>query len=144
MWKYVLLACVLICFKSAVVVAQQVDPVGAECLQCICYATSNCDLSGGCSEDACGPYGITWEYWSDAARPVLPFIDGAYVKCTNNKECAERTLQNYMLRDCNSDSKITCYDFAAVHRLGGDSCGGQLDDDYLKKLATCFEHFTIE
>ena len=76
-----------------------------------------------------------------------PFVDGAYVRCTTNKECSERTLQNYMLRygtDCNGDGRKSCYDFAAVHRLGGDSCNGRLDDDYLNKLAACFQQFQIE
>ncbi|KAJ9600271.1 hypothetical protein L9F63_009447 [Diploptera punctata] len=125
--------------------------ISEQCLQCICYATSGCDVTGGCSDYTCGPYGITWEYWADAARPVMasdnPFIDGAYVRCTSNKECSERTLQNYMLRygrDCNGDGTSSCYDFAAVHRAGADTCTGPLDQEYLNKLTSCFQYFQIQ
>ena len=145
------LFCIAACLQFASVENQQTEPVSAECLQCICYATSGCDLAGGCADTTCGPYGITWEYWSDAAKPVLPsdnpFIDGAYARCTTNKECAERTLQNYMLRyakDCDGNGRYSCYDFAALHRVGADSCAGRLDEDYSNKLSACFQQFQLE
>jgi hypothetical protein len=33
---------------------------------------SNCNRSLGCSGDVCGLFRITWPYWSDAGKPVIP------------------------------------------------------------------------
>lgn len=147
MERYILITIVTALISG---VEMQQGPVNNECLQCICLATSNCDLKVGCSTDTCGPLGITWGYWNDAARPVLDqdnaFADGAYVRCANDETCAVRSLQNYMLRyarDCNGDGQITCYDFAAIHRVGSDACGGQLDADYINKLGKCITQFGI-
>uniref|UniRef100_A0A1V1FYT8 lysozyme n=1 Tax=Reticulitermes speratus TaxID=60591 RepID=A0A1V1FYT8_9NEOP len=128
----------------------QFDPVSTECLQCICEATSNCDFNIGCSPNTCGPYAMTWGYWNDGQRPVLDqdssYADGAYTRCANDKWCAERAVQNYMLRyghDCNGDEEITCYDYAAIHRSGSNNCGAQLDSEYVNKLVNCMTQYSI-
>jgi hypothetical protein len=93
---------------------------------------------------------MTWGYWNDGQRPVLdqdnPYADGAYPRCASDKECAERAVQNYMLRfghDCNGDGEVSCYDYAAIHRSGSNNCGAQLDSDYLNKLVNCMTLYGI-
>ena len=139
----------LICSLLQLVEPQFV-PVSAECLQCICEATSNCDFNIGCSGNTCGPYAMTWGYWNDGQRPVLyqdnSYADDAYPRCASDKECAEAAVQNYMLRyghDCNGDGQITCYDYAAIHRSGSYNCGAQLDNNYLNKLVNCMTQYGI-
>lgn len=124
--------------------------VSTQCLQCICVGSSQCDINIGCGPNTCGPYAITWGYWNDGGRPVLdgdsPSSDGAYMRCANDMACAERAVQNYMLRyghDCNGDEEVTCYDFAAIHRSGSYNCGAQLDNDYVNKLMNCMAFYEI-
>jgi hypothetical protein len=128
----------------------QFDLVSTECLQCICEATSSCDFNIGCSPNTCGPYAMTWGYWNDGERPVLDqdssYADGAYARCANDKWCAEKAIQSYMLRyghDCNGDEEITCYDFAAIHRSGSNNCGAELDSEYFNKLVNCMTQYGI-
>jgi hypothetical protein len=148
MSRYILITSLICCLLHWV--EPQFVPVSAECLQCICEATSNCDFNIGCSENTCGPYAMTWGYWNDGQRPVLyqdnSYADGAYPRCANDKECAETAVQNYMLRyghDCNGDGQITCYDYAAIHRSGSSNCGVQLDGNYLNKLVNCMTQYGI-
>ena len=64
----------------------------------------------------CGPYLLSWAYWSDGGQP-----GGDYATCANNKGCAQQAVQGYMNkweRDCNGDGLIDCTDFAAIHKLG--------------------------
>jgi Destabilase. len=93
---------------------------------------------------------MTWGYWSDGQRPVLDHddsnADGAYQRCASDKKCAETAVQNYMLRyghDCNGDERVTCYDFAAIHRSGSNNCGAQLDSEYYNKLVNCMTQYGI-
>ena len=51
---------------------QQLPAVSEICLGCICEAVSNCNQSLGCQGDVCGVFRITWPYWADAGKPVLP------------------------------------------------------------------------
>lgn len=45
--------------------------VSQVCLGCICEVSSGCNTTIGCSEAVCGPFAITWGYWSDAGKPTL-------------------------------------------------------------------------
>lgn len=74
------------------------------------------------------------------------YSEGAYMRCANDKGCAEATVQNYMLRyghDSNGDQEVTCYDFAAIHRSGSNNCGAHLDNDYFNKLINCMAFYEI-
>ncbi|KAL1117672.1 hypothetical protein AAG570_003987, partial [Ranatra chinensis] len=121
-----------------------VEPVTEFCLGCICEAVSNCNRSATCNGDVCGIFRITWAYWSDAGKPTLTYDDpndpGAYGRCTNDPVCAAKAVTNYMAKfaqDCNNDGVINCYDYAAIHRLGGYGCRNQLDLPYYNRFVNC-------
>ncbi|XP_047108761.1 lysozyme-like [Schistocerca piceifrons] len=119
-------------------------PVSDLCLGCICEAVSGCNRTLGCNGDVCGLFRITWAYWADAGKPVIaqddPNSDGAYVRCVTEPFCAARVVQGYMSKfgqDCNGDQRIDCFDFAAIHRLGGYGCTGALDYNYQSRFMLC-------
>ncbi|KAL1117670.1 hypothetical protein AAG570_003985, partial [Ranatra chinensis] len=121
-----------------------VEPVSEVCLGCICEAVSNCNRTLTCEGNVCGIFRITWAYWADAQKPVLPNdspgANGAYARCVNDPVCAAATVKNYMTKfaqDCNKDGVINCDDYAAIHKLGGFGCGGQLNSDYAVKYYNC-------
>lgn len=96
------------------------NPVTSSCLSCLCVASTGCDLKKQCVGEFCGPFLISWPYWSDAGKP-----GGDYVKCALNRECAEAAVQGYMkkwTRDCNGDGVVDCDDYAAIHKLGPHMC----------------------
>jgi hypothetical protein len=41
------------------------------------------------------------------------------------------------LQDCNGDGIVNCFDYAAIHRLGGYGCSGALDYNYQNKFMNC-------
>lgn len=123
---------------------QYAPPVSEICLGCICEAVSNCNQSLRCTGDVCGVFRITWPYWADAGKPVLaqdkPEDDGAYARCANEPYCAARAVQGYMAKyaqDCTGDGVVDCYDYAALHRLGGYGCRGNLDQAFQDKFSRC-------
>jgi len=68
----------------------------------------------------------------------------AYANCVNDPYCAANTIQNYMTKfgqDCNDDGTIDCYDFAAIHKLGGYGCKGELSYQYQTQLTNCLNSF---
>ncbi|XP_023724511.1 lysozyme [Cryptotermes secundus] len=120
------------------------QPVSELCLGCICEAISNCNRSLGCNGDVCGLFRITWAYWADAGKPVIAQDnadnEGAYVRCVTEPFCAATTVQGYMAKfgkDCNGDGIVNCFDYAAIHRLGGYGCSGALDYNYQNKFMNC-------
>nr|CAD7462714.1 unnamed protein product [Timema tahoe] len=122
----------------------ETKPVNDLCLGCICEAVSNCNRSFTCAGDVCGLFRITWAYWSDAGKPVLqqdhPDNQDAYVRCVTDPFCAARAVQGYMTKfskDCNGDGRVDCFDYAAIHRLGGYGCNGALDFNYQNKFQQC-------
>ncbi|EEB11660.1 conserved hypothetical protein [Pediculus humanus corporis] len=99
------------------------------CLGCICEATTNCNLTIGCSGDLCGPFFISKDYWEDSGSPVLygdhPSRKGAYKTCVNDPYCAATTLKQYIFKyaqDCNGNGYLDCDDYARIHYLGGRQC----------------------
>lgn len=42
-----------------------------------------------------------------------------------------------MLQDCTGDGVVDCYDYAALHRLGGYGCRGNLDALFRDKFNNC-------
>lgn len=110
------------------------------CLECICEAQSNCDLSGrNCnSGTVCGPFAITSGYWLDAGAPGSDWIS-----CTRMRSCSEAAVRNYMAAfaaDCDSDGRLTCADIAAVHHLGPSACHSASDPN-VRALNPFFSRF---
>lgn len=61
-------------------------------------------------------------------------------------QCAASTIQNYMKRyktDCNSDGQINCLDYAAIHKLGGFGCTGDVGSKFSDTLDTCLARFNV-
>lgn len=82
-------------------VSGQTDlPVTQACLGCICEAISGCNTTQVCSGDVCGPFRITWAYWSDAGKPTVnneaPDSQTAYKNCVVDTYCAALAVQGYM------------------------------------------------
>ncbi|XP_062557977.1 lysozyme-like [Armigeres subalbatus] len=120
------------------------NPVTEVCLRCICDASSGCDPTVRCTGESCGMFRITWAYWADAGKPVLPGdvpeSQGAYANCANDPQCAASTVQGYMRKfgqDCNGDGIIDCLDHAAIHKLGGYGCKNAVPVAYQSKIDQC-------
>ncbi|XP_034936055.1 lysozyme-like [Chelonus insularis] len=131
--------------KAAPVPHQQISKT---CFGCICEAASGCDTQSGCVGDVCGPFRITWGYWSDSGKPTLngesADAQGAWTRCVNDPFCAADAVQGYMDRfaqDCNGDGVINCDDYARIHYLGGYGCSGPLPLKYDNAYKTCMAHF---
>jgi len=131
--------------RAAPLVEQNISQT---CFGCICEAASGCDTTTGCTGEVCGPFRITWGYWSDGGKPTLNDepnnADGAFARCTNDPFCASRAIQGYMNRfaqDCNGDGKIDCDDYVRIHRHGGYGCTGPLDPKYENAYRTCVQTF---
>ncbi|XP_013140998.1 PREDICTED: lysozyme 2-like [Papilio polytes] len=123
------------------------QPVTEVCLGCLCQAVSGCKQGLQCDGDACGLFRITWAYWADAGKPTIdgssPEAPGAYPTCTNDPGCAARTVQLYMNRfaqDCNGDGQIDCYDYAAIHKLGGYGCKADLPFKFHNTFNQCLAY----
>ncbi|KAL0274670.1 UNVERIFIED_CONTAM: hypothetical protein PYX00_002743 [Menopon gallinae] len=106
--------------------------VDESCIGCICEAASLCNLTAGCMDDMCGLFRITWPFWADAGKPVLPMdspsTPDAWKRCVTDPFCAATTVRNYLTRfsqDCNRDGRVDCYDYAAIHHKGGYGCDRQ-------------------
>ena len=66
--------------------------------------------------DKCGPYQLSYNYWSQGGRKGPDFGS-----CVTFKYCAENTIRSYMRKhgsDCNRDGVIDCTDYALIHVLG--------------------------
>lgn len=126
----------------------QNTPVTEVCLGCICQAVSGCKQGIQCDGDHCGLFHITWAYWADAGKPTInnqsPDAPEAYPNCTNDPHCAALAVQNYMKKfgqDCNNDGRVDCYDYMAIHKLGGYGCSGQLPFNYVNVFNQCVATF---
>ena len=91
----------------------------------------------------CGAYQISLEYWNIAGKPGYRGSAGDFEKCAMNLECSEETVKRYMTRiahDCNDDKSIDCIDYAAVHKIGSDSCQSQnfLESQYWYDFQECY------
>lgn len=68
----------------------------------------------------------------------------AYANCSNDPYCAANTIQNYMIKysqDCNDDNVVNCFDYAAIHKLGGYGCKGDLPFRYVTDLQNCLKSY---
>ncbi|CAH2233453.1 jg7892 [Pararge aegeria aegeria] len=64
----------------------------------------------------------------------------AYASCTNDPHCAADCVQGYMRKfgqDCNGDGVVNCYDYMAIHKLGGYGCKGDLPFQYVNVFNQC-------
>ena len=118
-----------------------------DCLRCICLASSECDPAVRCHSVGpidyyCGPYQVSRRYWYEAGSPNKnPDNPFDFEDCVNDIYCAIRTVKNYLkknLRDCTKDQRITCEDFALIHKSGPNNCrkswvrGTQFWQDFTK------------
>ncbi|KAK9507641.1 hypothetical protein O3M35_007453 [Rhynocoris fuscipes] len=44
---------------------------------------------------------------------------------------------NRFAQDCTGDGKVDCWDYAAIHKLGGYGCKGPLNEQYKAKFISC-------
>ncbi|XP_065369652.1 lysozyme-like [Calliphora vicina] len=123
-------------------------PVTDLCMGCICEARSGCNQTPICCRGVCGMFFITRPYWADGGNLTInnedPTSENAFPNCVNDPYCAANTIQNYMRKfsqDCNGDNAVDCYDYAAIHMLGGHDCQGELSYQYHSKLSTCLNSF---
>ncbi|XP_067141364.1 invertebrate-type lysozyme 2-like [Centruroides vittatus] len=127
-----------------------IPSVSRDCLQCICKASTGCDLNMGCHNTGsggyfCGPYLISWPFWAEGGRiGENPRKRSGFENCAKDKECSERTIHGYMnkhARDCDNDNDIDCYDIASIHKAGHYGCNATWfkNTDYWKTLEKCYE-----
>lgn len=134
--------------------------IASECLECICDASSNCDTSVQCiskqrEKNRCGLYMISWNQYQESDISLTSFMplppgvseeladEKLYYECTTDRVCAEKLIHLYIekhQRDCNNDGKIDCYDIAAIHRVGPESCNSSkfLSSQYWKDFSMCY------
>ncbi|XP_055855624.1 lysozyme-like [Episyrphus balteatus] len=147
--------CMMVAIAALVIVGlftpamSQDRPVTDVCLGCICEAISGCNQTKTCNGDVCGLFRITWAYWSDGGKLTTngesSQSQSAFQNCVNDPYCAADTIQNYMRKfgqDCNGDSQIDCYDYAAIHMLGGYGCQSGITGSYAAKLNQCLAAFS--
>ncbi|KAF5280354.1 hypothetical protein FQR65_LT03163 [Abscondita terminalis] len=106
-----------------------VSNLNDNCLRCLCYAASNCDLRSGCNNGHCGPYQLGYSYWKDAGTPTIagsrPNSMRAFQTCALTLPCAQSTVKQYIARygkDCNNDGVTDCDDFAMINYNGAFNC----------------------
>ncbi|CAI6367893.1 unnamed protein product [Macrosiphum euphorbiae] len=143
----VLFATAVLCLTAlslSVAFAEEIKPIDEPCLGCLCEANGECSPHMKCRGEVCGMFGITWAYWSDSGRPVIqgsqPTDSDAYQKCANDATCARTSVIGYMKRfaqDCNNDGVVDCYDYAAIHKMGGFGCKSHLPHDYQIRFKAC-------
>lgn len=116
--------------------------VPSDCMQCLCHASSKCNLSKGCDGAYCGAFLLSWGYWADGGSPgASQGLD--YPSCARDRGCAEQAVHGYMgkwQRDCNGDGRVDCIDFALIHKLGPHACGrlpALESSDYWRQFMEC-------
>ncbi|XP_052743211.1 lysozyme-like [Bicyclus anynana] len=104
------------------------------CFRCLCYASTACATSHGCTGGYCGPFNISRVYWVDSNRVVMPEDDPdrnhAWDDCARHYDCATRIIEGYLQRygrDCNGDGVTDCYDYMMVNGNGGPGCHAPLN-----------------
>ncbi|XP_064535968.1 lysozyme-like [Drosophila montana] len=143
---YTLTTGVILCLGFAALIQGQDKLLNEVCLGCLCDAVSGCNQTRYCGDGACGLFHITRAYWADGGSLTLnndsPQAEEAFVNCVSDPYCAANTIQNYMRKfgqDCNGDDVVDCYDYAAIHRLGGFGCKGELTQQYKNSLDECLK-----
>ncbi|KAL5234157.1 hypothetical protein ACI65C_001567 [Semiaphis heraclei] len=118
---------------------RHVSNLNGNCMRCLCYASTLCNASVGCSRGYCGPYYLYRDYWKDAGQLVIPDDDPdrdqAFVDCASNFECAQKVVENYM--DCNKDGVTDCDDYARIHFNGREDCSAIDNTNFWRRYETC-------
>ncbi|XP_011865732.1 PREDICTED: lysozyme 2-like isoform X2 [Vollenhovia emeryi] len=133
--------------QHAKLIARLAQTVSQVCLGCMCEVQTACNTTIGCSGSICGPFSITWAYWSDAGKPTLnnePVNNDAFSRCVNDPYCAAGTVQGYMTKfghDCTGDGIIDCHDFIRIHKLGPNGCTAALSEKTVNKFNLCLQTF---
>ncbi|GFS88992.1 uncharacterized protein NPIL_473281 [Nephila pilipes] len=127
-----------------------VPEIDQNCLDCICQASTSCNMTLKCHNKGthgyfCGPYWISWAYWYDAGRHGNTGKPEDFETCLIDKECSEKTIRGYMLRygrDCDGSGTIDCADFARIHKMGFKQCGSDslIDTPYWHKIQLCIKN----
>ncbi|XP_073846675.1 lysozyme-like [Musca autumnalis] len=145
---YALTVASVVCLAMFAITLAQEKPVTDICLGCICEASSGCNQTNYCAGGVCGLFRITWAYWADGGKLTIngepAESETAYANCVNDPYCAANTIQNYMLKygqDCNKDGVVNCFDYAAIHKLGGYGCAGDLPHKYATDLELCLKSY---
>ncbi|XP_045192018.2 lysozyme-like [Mercenaria mercenaria] len=105
------------------------NPVSPMCLSCICKVATTACVDVGCSVDrggyACGYYQIRYEYYIDCYKPEPDSgcqgltEEQCWMKCSRDKNCAERCIQAYMLRYRNKNGAGSdCESYTRLHAGG--------------------------
>jgi len=115
------------------------EGISHQCLGCICEASTNCDIratrciSGGAF---CGPFLVSRGFWKDAGS-----CGSSFQNCANDFACAGKILRSYynaFSKDCDGDQRITCDDYAMMHKNGGYNCGNSLaSTKYWQQYLAC-------
>ncbi|XP_031352536.1 lysozyme-like [Photinus pyralis] len=128
--KIVLIVCYMV-----IVFGQDlfVSNLNNECLECLCYASTRCNLRSGCNGGYCGAYQIGYHYWKDAGSPTLPgnlpYFAGAFESCALTLSCARNTIKQYISKhgkDCNEDGITNCDEYAMINFNGASNCNQPL------------------
>ncbi|XP_011865733.1 PREDICTED: lysozyme-like [Vollenhovia emeryi] len=139
-WVAVTIIALFCVYTSAQTVPQN-------CIGCMCEMSSGCNTTIGCMHDVCGPFAITWGFWSDAGKPTLndePVNNDAYSNCVNEPYCAARTVEKYMFfygHDCTGDGVVDCHDFVRIHQFGPLGCTRELSEQFENKFKLCLRTY---
>ncbi|KFM58042.1 Lysozyme, partial [Stegodyphus mimosarum] len=147
--------CFALCFllSAASVSGQGFHPPGQiseVCFECLCEASTGCDMEIGCVSNGvgqyhCGPYYISYEYWVDGGKPDEdPDNPLDFEQCLNKKPCAEASIRGYVQKwsqDCNGDQQIDCYDWGLIHKAGPYGCNGTWvqKTEFWSRFRACYD-----
>ncbi|XP_069189564.1 invertebrate-type lysozyme-like isoform X2 [Procambarus clarkii] len=116
---------------------------------CLCEASTSCNATSPCHTPPgggyfCGPFLISFPYWTDAGKPVLkgddPNVKGAFENCVLDLYCAAKTVRQYMKKfasDCNGDGVVSCVDYVRIHKHGQNGCSAPLTGIFEKQFEEC-------
>nr|CAD7571201.1 unnamed protein product [Timema californicum] len=70
---------------------------------------------------------------------ILGDMDSLCPSITLSHQCSDNNNIVFcrVSQDCNGDGRVDCFDYAAIHRLGGYGCNGALDFNYQNKFQQC-------
>jgi len=110
------------------------------CLTCICEAMGCVAAINECSDGACGPYGITEEYFQRCSAHQEELKDVKYMDCATQNDCSEDCVKAYMkLYVSRCSAKPSCLHYALIH-VGGPDCDISHEDDFwTERVSPCCE-----
>lgn len=133
--------------------------ITAECFECICEASTSCNPQSRCQTSdvrhtRCGMYLVSYDQWLESglsrqlvtreqlARDVAA-DERAFYDCVTHRNCAQQVIAAYMqhqLFDCDNDGHLDCYDVAAIHQGGRQSCNSEplLESQYWNEFNSCY------